>query len=202
MATSKKNKAGFSVSFDSPVGLVLVILLVVMAIIERLVPSIDWLFVCPCKAGNSAAFDYRNVADYFRILLYPFGFSSWNQLTANLVFILLLFPKIESVFGKLFSSMLVLITVAFAGVICVCFSNSVIYGTSGIVCMLLILAIFISADKRQIPLSYILLAVIYFAREIVSIIDTNTIEVFCHFAGSLASSLVGILSLSFGGKVR
>ena len=158
MATSKKNKAGFSVSFDSPVGLVLVILLVVMAIIERLVPSIDWLFVCPCKAGNSAAFDYRNVADYFRILLYPFGFSSWNQLTANLVFILLLFPKIESVFGKLFSSMLVLITVAFAGVICVCFSNSVIYGTSGIVCMLLILAIFISADKRQIPLSYILLA--------------------------------------------
>ncbi|MDD7416751.1 MAG: rhomboid family intramembrane serine protease [Treponemataceae bacterium] len=202
MATSKKNKAGFSVSFDSPVGLVLVILLVVMAIIERLVPSIDWLFVCPCKAGNSAAFDYRNVADYFRILLYPFGFSSWNQLTANLVFILLLFPKIESVFGKLFSSMLVLITVAFAGVICVCFSNSVIYGTSGIVCMLLILAIFISADKRQIPLSYILLAVIYFAREIVSIIDTNTIEVFCHFAGSLAGSLVGILSLSFGGKVR
>ena len=202
MATSKKNKAGFSVSFDSPVGLVLVILLVVMAIIERLVPSIDWLFVCPCKAGNSAAFDYRNVADYFRILLYPFGFSSWNQLTANLVFILLLFPKIESVFGKLFSSMLVLITVAFAGVICVCFSNSVIYGTSGIVCMLLILAIFISADKRQIPLSYILLAVIYFAREIVSIIDTNTIEVFCHFAGSLAGSLVGILSLSFGEKVR
>ena len=202
MATSKKNKAGFSVSFDSPVGLVLVILLVVMAIIERLGPSIDWLFVCPCKAGNSAAFDYRNVADYFRILLYPFGFSSWNQLTANLVFILLLFPKIESVFGKLFSSMLVLITVAFAGVICVCFSNSVIYGTSGIVCMLLILAIFISADKRQIPLSYILLAVIYFAREIVSIIDTNTIEVFCHFAGSLAGSLVGILSLSFGGKVR
>ena len=202
MATSKKNKAGFSVSFDSPVGLVLVILLVVMAIIERLVPSIDWLFVCPCKAGNSAAFDYRNVADYFRILLYPFGFSSWNQLTANLVFILLLFPKIESVFGKLFSSMLVLITVAFAGVICVCFSNSVIYGTSGIVCMLLILAIFISADKRQIPLSYILLAVIYFAREIVSIIDTNTIEVFCHFSGSLAGSLVGILSLSFGGKVR
>jgi len=202
MATSKKNKAGFSVSFDSPVGLVLVILLVVMAIIERLVPSIDWLFVCPCKAGNSAAFDYRNVADYFRILLYPFGFSSWNQLTANLVFILLLFPKIESVFGKLFSSMLVLITVAFAGVICVCFSNSVIYGTSGIVCMLLILAIFISADKRQIPLSYILLAVIYFAREIVSIIDTNTIEVFCHFAGSLAGSLVGILSLSYGGKVR
>ena len=202
MATSKKNKAGFSVSFDSPVGLVLVILLVVMAIIERLVPSIDWLFVCPCKAGNSAAFDYRNVADYFRILLYPFGFSSWNQLTANLVFILLLFPKIESVFGKLFSSMLVLITVAFAGVICVCFSNSVIYGTSGIVCMLLILAIFISADKRQIPVSYILLAVIYFAREIVSIIDTNTIEVFCHFAGSLAGSLVGILSLSFGGKVR
>ena len=202
MATSKKNKAGFSVSFDSPVGLVLVVLLVVMAIIERLVPSIDWLFVCPCKAGNSAAFDYRNVADYFRILLYPFGFSSWNQLTANLVFILLLFPKIESVFGKLFSSMLVLITVAFAGVICVCFSNSVIYGTSGIVCMLLILAIFISADKRQIPLSYILLAVIYFAREIVSIIDTNTIEVFCHFAGSLAGSLVGILSLSFGGKVR
>ena len=205
MATSKKNKAGFSVSFDSPVGLVLVVLLVVMAIIERLVPSIDWLFVCPCKAGNSAAFDYRNVADYFRILLYPFGFSSWNQLTANLVWEyanLSCDALIESVFGKLFSSMLVLITVAFAGVICVCFSNSVIYGTSGIVCMLLILAIFISADKRQIPLSYILLAVIYFAREIVSIIDTNTIEVFCHFAGSLAGSLVGILSLSFGGKVR
>ncbi|MCR5699512.1 MAG: rhomboid family intramembrane serine protease [Treponemataceae bacterium] len=202
MASSKKNKAGFSVSFDSPVALILVILLVVMAVVERLVPSIAWLFVCPCRAGNAAAFNYAHVADYFRILLYPFGFSSWNQLTANLVFILLLFPKIESVFGKLFSSLLVLITVLFAGVICVCFSNSVIYGTSGIVCMLLILAIFISADKRQIPLSYILLAVIYFAREIVSIIDTNTIEVFCHFAGSLAGSLVGILSLSFGGKVR
>ena len=66
--------------------------------------------------------------------------------------------------------------------------------------MLLILAIYVSIDKRQVPLSYLLLAFIYFAREIISIIDTNTIEVFCHFAGSLAGSFVGILATSLGGK--
>ena len=202
MASSKNrlSKNGFSVSFDSPVTLILVLAFILVAILQRFLPSFAWLFVCPCKSGNVAAFDYTKVADYFRIFLYPFGFANWNQMTANLVFILLLCPRVEQTFGRLFTFILVLLTVVFAGVICVCFSNSVIYGTSGIVCMLLILAIYVSIDKKQTPLSYILLTVIYFAREIISIIDTNTVEVFCHFAGSLAGSLVGILSLSFGGK--
>lgn len=178
----------------------MVLLFTIVAIVQRFIPSFAWLFVCPCKSGNVAAFDYQSVADYFRIFTYPFGFSSWNQMTANLVFILLLCPRVESAFGKFFTFMLILVTVVFAGVVCVCFSNSVIYGTSGIVCMLLILSIYISIDKKQIPLSYVLLAVIYFMREIISIIDTNTIEVFCHFAGSLAGSLMGILSISFGSK--
>ena len=195
---SSKNK--FSVSFDSPVTLILVLCFMIVAIVQRFIPSFAWLFVCPCRSGNVAAFNYQSVADYFRIFLYPFGFSSWNQMTANLVFILLLCPRVEQSFGKLFTFLLILLSVVFAGVICVCFSNSVIYGTSGIVCMLLILAIYVSIDKRQIPLSFLLLAFIYFAREIISIIDTNTIEVFCHFAGSLAGSFVGILATSLGGK--
>ena len=196
--SAAKNK--FSVSFDSPVTLVMVLLVILVAILQRFIPSYVWIFVCPCRSGNVAAFNYKSVADYFRLLLYPFGFANWNQMTANLVFILLLCPKIETAFGKLFTCLLVLITVAFAGAVCVCFRNSVIYGLSGIVGMLLILAIYISVDKKQFPLSYILLALIYFAREIVSIIDTNSIEVFCHFAGSLAGSLVGILGITLGGK--
>ncbi|MCR4790628.1 MAG: rhomboid family intramembrane serine protease [Treponemataceae bacterium] len=196
---SKSNK-NFTLGFDSPVTLILVMLLVLLAIIQRLFPSISWLFFCPCRGGNIAAFDYKSISDYFRILLFPFGFSNWNFLTANIVFILFLGPRVELNFGRLITCLLLLVTTVVSGVICVCFASSVIYGTSGIVCMLLILGIYISIDKKSIPLSYILLAVIYFAREIISIIDANSLETFCHFVGALASSLVGILAITLGEK--
>ena len=197
---SAKSKNKFSVSFDSPVTLIFVFLLILVAIFQRIFPQISFLFFCPTRFGTASSFNYKSVADYFRILLYPFGFSSWNFLISNLVFILLLCPKVESVFGKLITTLMLLLTIVFAGVVCVCFGTSVIYGTSGIVCMLLILSLYISIDKKSIPLSFILVAIIYITREVIQIIDTNSLEIFCHFAGSLAGSLVGILSISFGSK--
>ncbi|MGP1587956.1 MAG: rhomboid family intramembrane serine protease [Treponemataceae bacterium] len=195
-----KSKSRFDIAFDTPVVLSFVIILTLAALLERIFPEICWFFVCPKSLNYSDGFNYNHFVDYLRIFLYPLGGGNWNRLASNIVLILLLAPKVESVFGKLITSVLILITSVTGGVFCVCFASNVIYGTSGIVCMFLILAIYVSIDKKNVPFSFILLAVIYFTGEIISIIDENSLEIFCHFAGALAGSFVGILSLSIGRK--
>jgi len=190
-----RKKTGFKISFDSPITLIFVILCVIFGILSKFLPEFQNFLTCPTSASGENPFNFKSVTDYFRLLLYPLGVLDWNILTSNLVFILLLCPKIEEKFGKGILSLLILITVLFAGVVCVCFSSTVMVGSSGIVCMLLILSFYCSIDKKEIPLSYILLALIYFSTQLISVFTTNSLEPFCHFAGALIGSLVGILSL-------
>ncbi len=191
MATRKR----FRLSFDYPVTLIFVILCIVFGFLAKLIPELQSILSCPTCASGQNPFNFKSISDYFRLILYPLGFSDWNVLTSHLVFILFLCPKVEQVFGKSILSLLLFVCVIFSGVVCVCFSNSVMVGTSGIVFMLLILSFYSYIDKKEIPLSYVLLAIIYFSNEIIHIFSTNSLVVFCQFAGALVASLVGILSL-------
>ena len=192
MATRKNLK----ITFDSPVTLILVFFCFLSGILSKSSPELQSFFSCPTCATGQNPFNFKSLADYFKLIFYPLGFSDWNVLSKNLVFILFLCPKVEQVFGKSVLSLILFVSVLFAGVICVCFSNFSMVGTSGIVCLLLILLLYSSIDKKDLPFSYILLALIYFACEIISIFSSNSLVIFCHFAGALVGSLVGILSLN------
>ena len=192
MATRKNLK----ITFDSPITLILVFFCFLSGILSKSIPELQSFFSCPTCASGQNPFNFKSLADYFKLILYPLGFLDWNSLAKNLIFILFLCPKVEQVFGKSVLSLLIFVCVIFSGVVCVCFSNFSMAGTSGIVCLLLILLLYSSIDKKDLPFSYILLALIYFACEIISIFSSNSLVIFCHFAGALVGSLVGILSLN------
>lgn len=194
MATRKK--IGFSFSFESPITLIFVFICVFFSFLGKIKPEVANFLLCPTSATGELPFNFTSISDYVRLILYPLGFSNWNILTSNLVFILLLGPKVEEFFGKSILFLLIFVSIIFSGVICVCFSSTVMVGLSGIVCLLLILSFYTSIEKKDIPFSFVLLALIYFTNEINYIFSEKSLEVFYQFAGALISSLVGILSIN------
>lgn len=193
-------KTKFSLSFDSPITLIFAIASLCVAILMKIFPQLQNLFLCPTVHSSVNAFDPKSISSYIGLLFYALGSTNWALLSSNLVFILLLCPKVEFSFGKSILSVLMIVCCIFSGVVCICFSSESITGCSGIVCMLLILAMYSSIDKMSIPLSYILLALLYFGREFVNIVENNSLAVFCHFAGALVASLIGILSVNIKSK--
>ena len=71
MATRKK--AGFRISFDSPITLIFVILCVIFGILSKFLPEFQSFLTCPTSASGKNPFNFKSVTDYFRLILYPFG---------------------------------------------------------------------------------------------------------------------------------
>lgn len=137
--------------------------------------------------------------DYLSMLLYIFGHASSEHLLGNLSFILLLGPIIEEKYGS--SSLLIMIgiTAIVTGILNVVFFNSGLLGASGIVFLFILLASFGNA-QRGIPLTFILIAILYLGKEIFQALQANNISEFAHILGGICGSLFGFSSLMTGYK--
>jgi len=71
------------------------------------------------------------------------------------------------------------------------FDNMGLRGASGIVFMLIVLSSFVNVKRGTIPLTFILIAVLYLGKEIVSVLEHDNISQMAHIVGGALGSFFG-----------
>lgn len=197
---SMGKKNSLKVVFDSPVVLV-------FSFVSAAIFAADLIFklnisekVFECHGAKSVpAFDFKSAMDYARLVIYPFCSVNATSFFFNIAFVLLLGPVLEERYGSLMLALMIFITSLVGGVITACVSTFGISGCGGIVFMMIILSVLSVFIKKQLPVSWIFIFILYLAFSLavgkknssfVSFMNEN-IPVFIQLASGICGSLFG-----------
>jgi membrane associated rhomboid family serine protease len=137
--------------------------------------------------------DTRNIVDYLRLFTHILGHADWGHLLSNFAFILLLGPILEEKYGSMLLLLMILVTALVTGLLNVLFFKTGLLGASGVVFMMILLVSITNLKKGQIPLTFILVVVLYLAREVVTAFQQDSVSQFAHIVGGLCGSLFGFM---------
>jgi membrane associated rhomboid family serine protease len=162
-------------------GAVLILSLTIFPSLTR------YWFMVPGR-GN---FSPRSIRNWITLFTHVLGHADLNHLLANFSFILLIGPILESTYGSLSLLFMIAVTALVTGVMNVLFFSGFLLGASGIVFMMILLASFTNFNKGEIPLTFILILVLYLGREFFNSFRSDNISEFAHIAGGFCGSLFG-----------
>ena len=134
---------------------------------------------------------------YFRLISYIFAHVSWIHLMGNLMIILLIGPLLEEKYGSGKLLEMVLITAVSTALLNTFLFSSSLIGGSGIAFMLILLGSFANIKAKEIPLTFLIIAVLFIGNEVISTLKIDRISQFSHLAGGFIGSGYGFLR---GGK--
>ena len=187
---SIKRKHPFRISFNAPAVLTFVIACVLVQLISLLTGG----------GSNRLLFSvYRasllDPLTYLRLFGHVFGHGGWEHLLNNMMFLLILGPMIEEKYGTSNVIAIMVITAFVTGVIVMIFlPGTALLGASGIVFAFILLSSITSFEEGAIPLTFILVAVLYIGREIWSgVTAQDNISQLAHIAGGVVGSALGFL---------
>lgn len=144
------------------------------------------------------SFNLMNPLNYLRLFTHIAGHADWNHLISNLAYVLLLGPMLEEAYGSFTMFLMIIVTGFVTGVLNACFFPNPLLGASGVVFMMILLASFTNHGKDDVPLTFILIVILYLGREILNAFKVDDISQFAHLAGGLCGSLFGFFSPSPG----
>lgn len=132
---------------------------------------------------------------YLRLFLHVLGHSNFTHFSGNILMILVLGPMVEERYGSKNTLLLLAVTALATGLIhCIFFPGSALLGASGIVFMLIFLASMAGASGKGIPLTLILVALIYFSQEIYAgLFTVDNISHLTHIIGGCCGIALGFL---------
>ena len=151
--------------------------------------------------SNAAAGLFTSPADlsffdplfYFRLISYTVGHAGWPHLMGNLMVILLIGPLIEEKFGSArLLEMFTVTAVTTAIVNAAIFSNSLV-GGSGLAFMLILLGSFSNSKSKGIPLTFVIVTVLFIGNEVTATMRVDGISQFSHLAGGFIGAVYGFL---------
>ncbi len=191
-----KKRAGLRISYNAPVTLTFSIWAVVLlAANQLLLPGlIGAFFTAPGRTGAEMTFDLTNALDYIRLFTHVLGHQDWSHLLGNISFILLLGPLLEERYGSAMLTLMIVITALVTGVLNVCFIPRPMLGASGVAFMMILLSSFTAISKHQIPLTFLLVLVLFMGRELATGFQDKDVASLAHIVGGLCGSLFGFLT--------
>lgn len=134
-----------------------------------------------------------NPLTYFRMVGHVFGHIGFEHFINNAMFLLMLGPMLEEKYTSKTLVKMFIITAIITGIIhCVLFGNSALCGASGIVFACIVLSSFTVFRDGEIPLSFILIVVLFIGKEIYSAITIqDNISNLTHIVGGVIGSFFG-----------
>lgn len=135
----------------------------------------------------------KNPLTYLRFFTYVLGHSGWSHFVGNASYLLLLGPMLEEKYGPRMLIHIIAVTAFVTALINFIFFPSVaLCGASGIVFAFIILASFTGFKNGEIPLTFILVAVLYIGQQIIEgIAITDNVSNMSHIVGGVVGSIVG-----------
>lgn len=130
---------------------------------------------------------------FLRMVTHVFGHADWQHFIGNASYILLLGPILEEKYGTKRIVMVMFVTAFLSGLIhYVFFQGQILCGASGIVFALILLTSFAGIKKGEIPVTFILIAVIFIGQQVYEgIFYIDNISHLSHVIGGLVGGLAG-----------
>ena len=183
-------KRRLRISFNAPVTLVYAALCVVATLLGQL--GGDAVNALLFSTYRSSLLDPLT---YVRFFTHAIGHTSWEHLVGNMGYILLLGPMLEEKYGSSTLVGVILVTAGVTGVLnSLLFPTTAIIGASGVVFAFILLASITDLRNGEIPLTFILVAVLYLGQQVLGAIFVHeNISYFGHIVGGLVGAALGFL---------
>lgn len=183
-------KKKLKISYNSPVVLTFVLICLIVLVIDgvTLGKSTNLLFM---TYHSSLA----NPLTYLRFFTHVLGHSGWQHFISNAAYLLLLGPMLEEKHGSQTLIEIIAITALVTGLVNYIFFPSVdLCGASGVVFAFIILASFTGFKDGEIPLTFILVAIIYIGQQVIEgITVADNISNMAHIVGGAVGAVLGYL---------
>ena len=151
-------------------------------------------------AANRVLFSvYRSSAADFlfypRLFLHVLGHANYAHFAANMALFLVLGPIIEKQYGAKKLIIMILITALMTGLFHLLISpDAAALGASGIVFMFILLSAASGRKNRKVPLTLLLVAIIYLGREVAGgVFGQDNISQLAHLVGGICGWVFGML---------
>jgi GlpG protein len=137
----------------------------------------------------------KNPLMYVRLFTHVLGHSSWAHYSGNMLLILLLGPILEEKYGSINLLEMIVITAFITGLVNnILFPHTALLGASGIVFMFIILASAVSLKSGTIPISFLLVFVLYVGGELIDAITvTDNVSQLTHIIGGTCGGIYGLI---------
>ncbi len=134
-----------------------------------------------------------NPLTYVRFFTHVLGHSGWEHYIGNASYILLLGPMLEEKYGSKKLLQVILITAVVTGVTnYLLFPRVALCGASGVVFAFILLTSFTSFKNGEIPLTFILVAVIFLGQQVYEgVFLQDDISNLSHILGGVVGAVVG-----------
>ncbi len=193
---TKKRKITFV--FNAPVTLTFVLVCLVVLAFNELTNYQYAMYFCYVYRSG-----WLNPLTYLRMFTYVFGHSGWSHFINNMMYVLILGPMIEEKYGSKNLIKMILIA-AFAGGLLnvLLFPNTALCGASGIVFMMIVLASATSFKRGQIPVTMILVILVYLGQEIYEAVAyVDNISQLTHVIGGVCGAVFGVTNANYNRNV-
>ena len=179
------------IKFNAPVTLT-------FGLICTLVLGLDQLtggMVMPFFILN-ATFNSTNPFDYLHLFSYTMGHANWEHLIGNFSMILVLGPLLEEKYGSKNLLYMMGVTALVSAVLNILLFNNNVLGASGIVFMFILLSSFASFRQGYIPLTFVLVFILYIGTEVIHSFENDHISQFGHIMGGICGAFFGFFNTS------
>lgn len=178
----------FKITFNSPIILGFVFISFVVMVLN---------YITMGKSNELLFMNYRSSMSspltYIRLFTHVLGHSGWSHYIGNMGYILLLGPMLEEKYGAKNILLVILVTALVTGVInSLLFPDVALCGASGIVFAFILLTSFTSFREGEIPLTFILVAVIFIGQQIYEgLFVQDNVSNLSHIIGGIIGAVFG-----------
>ena len=176
------------ITYNSPVILSFALLSTIVFVLDRFTGAEIMQYFLVHDNIN-----WANPLSIATLVTHVMGHGSMEHLLGNMTFILLLGPIVEEKYGGMMTLIMIAITALITGVLNIVFFNSGLYGASGIVFMLILLASFTNNKEGHIPLTFILVAILFIGKEIMQSLNADQVSQFAHIIGGVCGGAFGFV---------
>lgn len=186
--------------YNSPVILTFTLLSTVVYLCITYIETLNAFFLNPESDFTlnqyflvPGTLDDAGFPQYLSIITHILGHSSWEHLLSNFSLILLIGPILEEKYGSGKIFLMIIITALLTGLLNILFLDSALLGASGIVFMLILLSSITNYRNGDIPITFVLVVILYLGKELWGAFEEDKISQFGHIIGGIVGAIFGFV---------
>jgi membrane associated rhomboid family serine protease len=179
--------------YNSPVTLTFALISFAVLILGIVTNGVSTnLFFCAYRSSVA------NPLTYLRLFTHVLGHADWSHFSGNMVLFLVLGPMLEEKYGSKLLLAMIVVTAFVSGLFYIIFyPHNALLGASGIVFMMIVLSSAAGMVAGRIPITLILVLIIYVGGEMMSGIGVNDgIAHGAHILGGICGAGFGFLGIN------
>lgn len=180
---------GLKITFNSPVVLGFALISGIALILGTFTGDIvTQMFFCTYPSS------YLNPLTYVRMFTHVLGHANLSHYFNNMLLFILIGPMLEEKYGSKRILFVIAATAFVTALINNLFFANALLGASGVVFAFIILASMTSFKEKEIPITFILVVVLYLGKEVFNgLFSADNISQMAHLLGGACGGVAGFL---------